>query len=235
MQCAVGRAEEMNKVRLKICGLKRACDVSLCYELGVDVAGFVAEYPLPVPWNLTAEEAKSLLAGVCAPMKRCIVTGGTRDKIIALAEDLHPDYIQLHYHETLSDAEYIAGALRTLKIGVVKTLPFSPRDRLAQFGTENIRECVESLNATGIRAILVDTRVPSNAARQGTPADIGLFRQIKGYAQKPVILAGGVTPDNLTQYLTSAQPDIIDIMTGVEESPGVKDKEKLEFVVKHIR
>jgi phosphoribosylanthranilate isomerase len=229
------RAAKMDRVKIKICGLKRVCDIRLCHELGVDIAGLVTEYPLPVPWNLTVEETKPLLAEVRAPMKSCIVTGGTRDKILALAKDLRPDYVQLHSHETLSDAEYIAGTLRPLQIGVIKTLPFSPRERLAHFGTEDIRECTELLNATGICAILADTRAPSNAAGNGTLVDVDMYRQIKRWARNPVILAGGITPENLTQFLSAAQPDVIDIMTGVENSPGVKDREKLAFIIKHIR
>lgn len=207
----------------------------LCHELGVDMAGFVTEYPLPVPWNLSAEEAKILLAQVQAPMKSCIVTGGTRNKILALAEKLHPDFVQLHYNETLSDADYIAEALEPLQIGVIKTLPFSPLERLAHFGTEEIEKCVKLLNSTGIYAILADTRAPHNAACKGTPVDAELYRQIKKCAQKPVILAGGITPENLTKVLPSAQPDIIDVMSGVEDSPGIKDREKLAFIMEHIR
>lgn len=225
--------EKRKTVKIKICGLKHAQDVQLCYELGVDIAGFVTEYPLPVPWNLTADETKSLLAQVRAPMNSCIVTGGTREKIIALADKLRPDYVQLHYHETLSDAKYIAEVLRTRNIGVIKTLPLSRQERLAQFGTEDIRECTKLVNSTGIWALLADTRNPSNAAGHGTSITGDLYRQIKSCTQKPVILAGGITPDNLAQVLSSAQPDIIDLMTGVEKTPGVKDREKLDFIMKH--
>lgn len=222
----------MNKVKVKICGLKRVCDVMLCHELGVDMAGFVTEYPLPVPWNLTAEEAKKLLGVVQAPMKSCIVTGGTCVRILDLVENLRPDFVQLHYNETLSDAEYIAETLQPLHIGVIKTLPFSPDERLAQFGTEDIGKCTELLNSTEIYAILADARNPSNAAGKGTPVDVELYRQIKQYAKKPVILAGGITAENLARILSLAQPDIIDVMTGVESSHGVKDREMLAYIMK---
>ena len=204
----------MNKVKIKICGLKRAPDVMLCHELGVDMVGFVTEYPLPVPWNLTIEETEFLLSEVKAPMRSCIVTGGSCDKIIALAKKLRPDYVQLHYHETLFDTECIARALRPLNVGVIKTLPFSPNERQAHFGTEDIQKCTEFLNSTEIYAILADMRGPSNAAEKGIPVDVDLYLQVKKYAKKPVILAGGITPENLRQFLFSAQPDIIDIMTG---------------------
>ena len=225
----------MNRVRLKICGLKRACDVALCHALGVDIGGFVVEYPLPVPWNLMREEARLLLAGVQPPMQSCVVTGGSREKILALAKDLRPDYVQLHAHEMLSDAAHIAQVLRPLGIGVIKTLPLSPDERLAQFSTKDVLACAELLNATEICAILVDARAPSNAAGPGTPVDVDFYRRVKRCAHKPVILAGGITPKNLPGLLSVVQPDIIDIMTGVEAAPGIKDEEKLGLVVKQAR
>ena len=225
----------MQRIQIKICGLKRAVDIRLCHELGVDLAGLVTEYPLPVPWNLTAEAAKALLAEVEPPLKSCIVTGGSREKIFALAERLRPGYVQLHYRESLADAAWLAGALAPFGIGVIKTLPFYPEERLSQFGTAGIADCVTMLDGTGIYAILADSRAPANAAGPGTLLDLDLYRQIKAQAHKPVILAGGLSPDNLPAILELAQPQLIDMMTGVESSPGVKDREKLAAVIRQIR
>ena len=224
----------MKRIKIKICGLKRAVDLRLCHELGVDLAGLVTEYPLPVPWNLTAAEAKALLAQVEPPLKSCLVTGGSREKIFALAERLRPGYVQLHYRESLADAAWLAGALAPFGIGVIKTLPFFPEERLGQFGTADIAACVTMLDETGIYAILADSRAPTNAAGPGTLMNLDLYRQIKALAHKPVILAGGLTTENLPAILDSATVDFIDIMTGVESSPGVKDREKLNAVIKQV-
>ena len=225
----------MQRIKIKICGLKRAVDLRLCHELGVDLAGLVTEYPLPVPWNLTAEAAKTLLVEVEPPIKSCIVTGGSREKIFALAERLRPGYVQLHYRESLADAAWLAGALAPYGIGVIKTLPFLPEERLSQFGTADIADCVTMLDGTDIYAILADSRAPANAAGPGTLLDLDLYRQIKTQAHKPVILAGGLTAESLPAILASETVDFIDIMTGVESAPGVKEREKLNAVIKQIR
>ena len=70
----------MRTVMVKICGLMREEDVVFCQEAGVDILGFVTEYPLPVPWNLTRQETAALLARVSLPHKSCIVTGGSPEK-----------------------------------------------------------------------------------------------------------------------------------------------------------
>ncbi|NLJ76840.1 MAG: hypothetical protein GX325_06240 [Peptococcaceae bacterium] len=223
------------RVKIKICGLKQAEDVLLCRQFGVDLVGFVTEYPLPVPWNLTAEKTKFSLKEVRPPLRSCLVTGGTSGKTIALAKDLRPHYIQLHYRETLAETEYVARTLKQLGIRVIKTLPFSPFERLACFGTWEIEECVRLLNSTAVYAILADSRGPSNAAKNRTPIDIGFFRRIKKCAQKPVILAGGITSENLPKILSTAKPAIIDIMTGAESSPGIKDKRKLASIIQQVQ
>ena len=86
----------MNAPIVKICGLMRPEDIRLCQQSGVNIIGLVTEYPLPVPWNISAERAAELMSLVQSPMQTCLVTGGTRAKILTLAESLRPDYLQLH-------------------------------------------------------------------------------------------------------------------------------------------
>ena len=78
----------------------RRQDVELCESLGIDLLGFVVEYPREVPWNLTREQAKELMDNTKRPT--CIVTGGSTEHIIALAGKLSPDYVQLHFKETVT-------------------------------------------------------------------------------------------------------------------------------------
>ena len=76
---------------LKICGLMREEDVLLCCDRGVEICGFVTEYPVPVPWNLNRERCRELLPLVRERAKSCVVTGGPPDKLLDLALDLRPD------------------------------------------------------------------------------------------------------------------------------------------------
>lgn len=217
---------------LKICGLMRAEDVSMCCRLGVDICGFVVEYPIEVPWNLTREECAKLLPYMSKPAKSCIVTGGSAAKVIDLAMALNPDLVQLHYNETLEDTKRIIQALSPLGIGVIKTIPMSGNERLRRFGTSDPGQCAELLNHTGAYAVLVDSRQPNNAAENGSSADLSLFAQVKASSELPVMLGGGITAENLSSITASVSPDIIDIMTGAETSPGVKDHAVVESLLK---
>lgn len=214
--------------KLKICGLMRQQDVALCCDLGVDICGFVTDYPISVPWNLTREQCAPLLPAVNSTTKSCIVTGGTRDNILSLALELRPNLIQLHYHETLEDTCYLADKLNTAGIGVIKTIPLSAEDRMYQFGVSDPSHCVELLNQAGVYAILVDSRQPSNAASQKNgQIDNTLYWAVKQAAACPVMLGGGIVPENCSRIVHTLHPDILDVMSGVENSPGIKSEKKL--------
>lgn len=225
----------MKQPILKICGLMRAQDVALCIALRVDILGFVTEYPLPVPWNLTRQEAHARMAEVHSRAKTCMVTGGQVDRVVALALELRPDYVQLHFHETLEDTRQIVKALAPYSIGVIKTIPADSGERLAQFGDARPEQCAVMLERAGVAAVLVDSRAPGNAGESGRPADLELYHRVRSAVAIPVVLAGGITPENGEALLRHTQPQWIDVMTGVESSPGCKDARRLRALVRLVR
>jgi len=213
-------------MKIKICGLMRPCDVQLSEALGVDVLGFVVEYPRDVPWNLTREQARELI--VAAKRPTCIVTGGTPESVIALAEELQPAMVQLHYKETVVQTAEIAGTLKSMA------------GRNAPFGIKTIRAVyddtdIDELCTTDIAAILVDSRTSENAANNSLAVDMDLYNRIKAKSTKPLIIAGGITPDNVGDIIARTGADWIDVMSGVERLPGIKDKMKIEALVKRAR
>ena len=223
------------KPKLKICGLMRKEDVTMCCNLGVDICGFVVEYPIAVPWNLTREQCAALLPSISADAKSCIVTGGACERIISLALELKPNFVQLHYHETLNDTAAITRALSPYGIGVIKTIPSKKEDRLQQFGTDDAGTCAKLLCSVGVYAVLVDGRESTNAAGIGTKADLSLFAEVSNAVSCPVMLGGGITQKNCHELLKCVTPDIIDIMTGVESAPGIKSEEKTSELIDSMR
>ena len=197
----------------------RAQDVQLCEELGVDVLGFVVEYPREVPWNLTRKQAKELISVARRPT--CIVTGGTFESVVALASELNPGMVQLHYKETVSQTAEIAAELKKSGIKTIKAV--------------HDTTSIEELCNTEIEAILVDSRTSENAAENGLAIDAGLFRRIKAKSTKPLIVAGGITPENVGDIIAQTEADWIDVMSGVECTHGVKDRIKLMFLIRKIK
>lgn len=277
----------MKKIKVKVCGLKREKDLKICISMGVDILGFVVEYPLSVPWNMSRTDAPPLLGLVNnsdnnpshnSPSNQnlfehsrsykgfidgfandftdgftdgftegssdsftesfprsCIVTGGSPDKVIELAQILKPSMVQLHYRETLSDTIIITEKLRKENIDVIKTIPPSIEERIYQFGTADIEVIVRLLCDTGVYAVLVDSRTPSNAASSGSQLDMDLCSQIIRLSKKPVIIAGGINASNVCGIMSLTGAEYIDIMTGVEKSPGEKDEGLLSDLMKSIK
>ncbi len=207
--------------KIKICGLTRAEDVQTCLRYGADILGFVVEYPQPVPWNLNIDTAKALIAGVKGKAGTCAVTGGSPEHIMRLAIELKPDYIQLHRNETPAAVQYLAGALGKTRI-IKAVYPSTPLIVAKQFA------------AAGAHALLLDPRGPENAARGGA-ADYTLWRRLAGTVNCPVILAGGLNPENAAEALRLTNAPVIDVMTGVEASPGVKDERKIAALIRALR
>jgi phosphoribosylanthranilate isomerase len=202
---------------VKICGLMRGEDVRMCAGYGADILGFVVEYPRPVPWNLSIAAAKELIASVPKPAKSCVVTGGAPAHVLGIAMKTKPDYIQLHCGESLENTEYLVGQLRPRGIKVIKTLfPDTP----------DLEKTVKRFCATGVHALLYDPRTPDNAVCGGA-ADLSIYSGLRQAASCPVILAGGITPANAAVMIRKAAPEMIDLMTGVERTPGVKDETKV--------
>lgn len=196
----------------------------MCCRMGVDICGFVTDYPLEVPWNLSRVQCAGLLPYVTSPAKSCIVTGGERDMVISLASVLRPDYLQLHYNETLEDVDAIVRALSPYNIKIIKTIPSSEEERYRQFCTVSPDSCAQKLCRIGVSAILVDSREPSNAASSGSSVNLSLYQTVKSASDCPVMLGGGITPDNCHEIMAKVHPDIIDVMTGVETAYGVKSE-----------
>jgi len=202
---------------VKICGLMRAEDVRMCVRRGADMVGFVVEYPYPVPWNLDVEAAKALMALVGEPAKTCVVTGGPPDKVLRIARETKPDYIQLHCNETLADTALLVNELKNHGVKIIKTLfPNTP----------DLEKTAAAFCAVGIDALLFDPRTPDNAAHGGM-TDLSAFSQLQRAVNCPVILAGGISPGNVAEIVLQSQTQHIDLMTGVEVSPGIKDETKV--------
>ena len=197
----------------------------MCVRYGADIIGFVVDYPRPVPWNLSVDAAAALISAVSGSAKTCLVTGGSPDKIRRLAAKLKPDYIQLHGGESIEDTAYLSRELQKQGISVIKTLfPDWP----------NLTQAAVDFSKTGVYALLVDPRTPDNAAIGGV-ADLSVFKEIQGAVTCPVILAGGIHPGNAAEMIRGAAPRIIDLMTGVERSPGRKDEAKVDALFQALR
>lgn len=216
---------------LKLCGIKDTTGLELCRRAGADTLGFVVEYPEPVPWNISAGKAAGLIPQ-CRGAESCIVTGGSPEKVISLAETLRPDIVQLHHRETLEQTALITKALEYLNIRVIRTVPLDTEQRLRQFGCSDPKELSQRLRDAGVWALLIDARDASGKSSGAN--NLGAFRSFASTGLLPVILGGGINGENADAMLRESGAQYIDVMTGIEIAPGIKSPELISRLTDKI-
>jgi phosphoribosylanthranilate isomerase len=201
-------------------------DIQLCVKAGVHTVGFVVDFPVPVPWNLTKAEAKKLIYEVPPFVSSAVVTGGPVEKVLDIAEATRPHIIQLHHEETLQEVKEAAHRLSLLGIKTIKALRIDSAGKCA-FEIADPVIAAQSLAKTKISALLVDSYTITRPGGTGVTVDLSVFKSIRQEVALPVILAGGLNPANVQQIIDETKPYAVDVLTGVEDRPGKKDAEKV--------
>ncbi len=196
----------MNRVRVKICGIREAAEAEAAVEAGADALGFnfwpgSSRYVEP-------EKARGIIRSV-GPFVSCVgvFVNERADKIRAVADKAGLDAIQLHGDEPPGFC------LEFPNLKVIKAL----RVR-AGFQPATLADYPAA-------AVLLDAAVPGSYGGTGERFDWGMAAEATGYAR--IILAGGLTPENVGEAIGSVRPFAVDVCSGVESEPGRKDLARL--------
>lgn len=218
-------------VRVKICGVKSLYDAILCIDAGADSLGFVTEYPIPVPWNLPRDKTRELISKLPPFVSSTVVTSGSLGRILEIARDTLPNVVQLHGDEKLSDVEKAVDELAGDGIRVIKALSIDVDSQRVHFEIPDPVEAAHSLQESGIHAIVLDSRTRSKPAGTGITLSWRIAREIREQTSLPVILAGGLNQENVSSAIRAVRPYAVDVITGVEASPGKKDPKKVRSFI----
>ena len=222
----------MTVTRVKLCGLTSEADVALCAEAGADALGFVVEYPLPVPWTLDRSRAAELMRGAPPFATRVAVVGGDAATVLAIAAATEPDAVQLHLDEDEATVTAVREGLSGTGTRIVKAIRIhagetpAARDVLA-----SARRFVEA----GADAILLDSKTSGRAAGTGIPVDWSLAREVAAALGAPLILAGGLTPENVAGAIETVRPHAVDVISAVEDTENRKVPERVRAFVAAAR
>lgn len=216
--------------RIKLCGLTSEADVALCAEAGADALGFVVEYPLPVPWTLDRARAAELMRGVPPFATRVAVVGGDAATIFAIADATGAGVLQLH----LDEDEATVAAVRERLPGtqIVKAI------RIRAGETPPAAEVLASARRfvdAGADAILLDSKTSGRAAGTGIPVDWALAREVAAGLGAPLILAGGLSPENVGEAIATVRPHAVDVISAVEDEQHRKVPERVRAFVAAAR
>ncbi|MEM6260591.1 MAG: phosphoribosylanthranilate isomerase [Planctomycetota bacterium] len=198
----------MEHTRIKICGIKEREHAQAAVDAGADAIGlvFVEKSPRSVTIKQAQTVAESLPDSVVSVGLFVDEPGQTMRQIMQSAG---LDVAQLHGHESIDDLDDLIG------YPAWKALPFDEHfQRLASTWDHDPR----------VEALLVDTPPTGDlTGGSGITFDWSGLAAVKEHLAKPVILAGGLTPDNVGQAIQTVRPYAVDVSSGVESSRGVKD------------
>jgi phosphoribosylanthranilate isomerase len=208
---------------VKICGLTREEDLAVAVAAGADAVGFLVGVPSS-PRNLTLERAEKLLNKVPIFVDSVVVTAPKSiEWLVEVCERLKPSAIQIHGKEQL-DSSKIHNNIRDSRL--IKTV-YVTEDTLEEGRVEDLKT---------FDAVLLDSFSKGQYGGTGKVHDWTLSRQIKeAVAPVPVILAGGLKPENVKEAILAVEPYAVDVASGVEANPGVKDHGKISAFVENAK
>ena len=203
------------RTRIKFCGFTRPGDVRLACELGVDGIGFV--FSPKSPRRIAPEEARAMRQAL-APLVDAVALfqDNGLDEVRDVVRQVRPSVLQFHGNE--DDA-----FCRSFGLPYLKAVPMGDEIQAPHY---------LQLRYPGAAGFLLDSHVPGGAGGTGRTFD---WSRIPKDLQKPYALAGGLNPDNVFDAVVTATPWAVDVSSGIETAPGIKDGDRMRRFVEEVR
>ena len=200
------------RTRAKICGITRAQDIQSVVEAGADAIGFVF-FP-PSPRHVSIEQAQSLASLVPAYVQLVgLFVNASAEEIQTVLDSVPLDVLQLHGDESPEQCQQIALHCKRRWYKAIQVKP--DLDILTE---------IQRYQAVGASAVLLDAWHPDLKGGTGHCFDWNQFPQL----DIPLILAGGLTPENVSDAIDTTAAFAVDVSGGVESAKGIKDQQLIE-------
>jgi phosphoribosylanthranilate isomerase len=201
------------RTRVKICGITRIEDALAAVELGADAIGLV--FYAPSPRNVSIAQAKAIVAAL-PPFVSAVglFVNEPLDNIKKVLAQVDLNMLQFHGDESVEDCEQI-------------NMPYYKAIRVK--ADTNLIQYAQIYQSA--KALLLDTYSEAAVGGTGMVFDWTL---IPAQMPKPVILAGGLNPNNVASAIAQVHPYAVDVSGGVELSKGIKDKEKMTAFMQSV-
>ncbi len=206
---------------VKICGLSTPSSVDAAIEAGADMLGFV--FFAKSPRHVSLGEATALRERVRGRAAVVALTVDAKDETIAaIIEALKPDLLQLHGSET---PERVGHLRARFKLPMMKAVGIARRADLDRARGYDMAD-----------RLLIDAKAAADATLpggNGLPFD---WRLLEGFASPaPLMLSGGLDARNVGEAIRVARPSGVDVSSGVERGPGLKDEAMIAAFIRAAR
>ena len=212
-------------MKVKICGIKTEHDLKMAINAGADAVGFITEVPVDSPRKISISEASSLISKVPVFVTSVLVImPRNADEAINMIHEAKPTAVQIHNALPLAELRNI----RETGVRIIKTIPVSEHA-----DTEMLIDLIKDLSGIA-DAVLLDTAIDGKTGGTGVSHNWELSGKVVLSAGMQVILAGGLTPSNVSEAVQCVRPYAVDTASGVE-TDGKKDEKKVIDFINNAR
>jgi phosphoribosylanthranilate isomerase len=202
----------MKRILVKVCGLTRSEDVAVAVAAGVDALGFVfTASPRRVSAQKACELGRIIPSGV---LRIGLFLNQDRDEVARVVDTVELDMLQFHGNETEEQCNGFG-------LPYIKAVSMQDSHSAEQAEREY----------PGASGLLLDSHLAGKPGGSGKIFDWSLTKP----GSKPVWLAGGLNAENVGQAIERVRPYAVDVSSGVESSPGIKDAAKIDAFVRAVR
>lgn len=204
------------RTRIKFCGLTRVGDIRLACELGADAIGFVfargsSRRLVPAEVGVLRRAIPPLVSVVA------LFRDNNREEVRDALRALHPNLLQFHGEE---DAAFC----QSFHMPYLKAVSMGGAEEISARDLQHLHP-----RAAGF---LLDSHAPGGSGGSGIAFD---WSRIPANLHRPYLLAGGLAPDNVFDAITATRPWGVDVSSGIETAPGIKDGERMRQFVEAAR
>ena len=224
---------------IKICGTTNAEDALLAAQLGADALGFIFA---PSRRQVTAAQARTIIAALPAELDKVgVFTAGSAEEISATAREAGLTAIQLHRPLERGLLKQLRAALgSSIRFVQVVTLEVQPVDPIAEMKRFKLA-LQQAFAEPELFAILLDAAKGNASGGLGMPLDWDAASRVveevrsqrhPGQKEQPhIVLAGGLRAGNVRDAVRTLRPWGVDVVSGVEASPGIKNPVELQAFI----
>ncbi len=209
----MNKSYRLSRTRVKICGFTQPDDAVNAARLGVDAVGLVF-FP-PSPRNIDIDRARQIVSRLPAFVSVvALFVDAEPERIRGVLEHVNVDLIQFHGREP-------PGFCRSFGIPYIKAVRMRDEIDVGQIEKQY----------SDARGLLLDAYHPREKGGTGRSFD---WQRIPSHCGLPIILAGGLSADNVREAINLVHPYAIDVSSGVETAKGIKDAEKMLGLMKEV-
>ena len=217
-------------VKIKICGISEEKHVDLLIKEGVDCIGVVVNVPKS-PRNVDVKKSLSLKKLIPPSISFvCVTIPKSVSSVINLENSLQPDVLQLH---SLEDESFFKEIKENIKSKLVLGLPVDKDGNSKVIGKDPIESA--KVLSKYCDALLVDSYSEKTIGGSGITSDFEIAKKVKTAIKIPLILSGGLNPENISNAIKHVRPHAVDVSSGVESSPGIKDEQLIINFIKNAK